>query len=89
MPPPARPETGISPSVGGGTFFLDGVSDPTLESAGGFDTAGLPLDQFAPKKFVVDLMRVPEPADRRYVASVRQRLAEARLGALLLIEDAS
>jgi hypothetical protein len=68
---------------------LAAVSDPTLERAGGFDIAGKLADDFAPATLAVELMRVPEPPDRRYVASVRRRLAEARVGALLLIEDAS
>jgi hypothetical protein len=69
------------------------MTKSTLERVGHIDTAGRPVgdegDDFSSQKLVFELMQVPEPKDRTYVASVRRRLAEARLGARLLVEDAS
>ena len=68
------------------------MRNSSLERAGDIDVVGQPFggegDGLASTRLVVELMRVPEPADRTYVASVRRRLAEARFGARLLIEDA-
>jgi hypothetical protein len=72
---------------------LTAVSNSSLARGGDVETAGRPFgderDSLASTRLVVELMCVPEPADRTYVASVRRRLAEARFGARLLIEDAS
>jgi hypothetical protein len=63
----------------------DQSPQPTRDDAGVADANDVLAAAMA--RHGVELMHVPEPADRSYVASVRRQVAEADFGARLLMEE--